>query len=433
MIIHVVQPGETLQTIANLYNMPTEQLIQDNGITNPTNLATGQTIVVVYPKITYVIQDGDTLYGIADKFGVSPIQLLRNNPFLSDKEYIYPGESIVISYEDTKIRNIVTSGYAFPFIDRNVLKKTLPFLTYLTVFNYRVTRDGELVAIDDDEIIQLAKDYGVAPMMLISTLNDKGVADPIVSSNVLNNIELQDRLFETVINKLKEKGYSGLNIYSQFLTEENRPFVERYITRFFKLLHEEGFRLILTISPITNLESATVELEKVDYTILGQNVDGILFLDYKWVFSYGPPASVTPVNIIKKLLDFAVTIVPLDKLFLGFSVMGYDWPLPYIPGDSRATVITTEESIEIASYKGIPIKYNEVSQAPYFFYTQEKEDLHIVWFKDARSINAIMGLVNDYKLEGTSIWNIMYFFSQMWFIINTQYEIDRIENINPVP
>ena len=142
------------------------------------NLAIGQTIVIVYPKITYVIQDGDTLYGIAEKFGVSPIQLLRNNPFLSDKEYIYPGETIVISYEDSKKRNVVTSGYAYPFIDKNILKKTLPYLTYLTVFNYRVTREGELINIDDEEIIQLAKEYGVAPMMLISTLTDAGVADP---------------------------------------------------------------------------------------------------------------------------------------------------------------------------------------------------------------------------------------------------------------
>ena len=112
--------------------------------------------------------------------------------------------------------------------------------------------------------------------------------------------------------------------------------------------------------------------------------------------------------------------------------MGYDWSLPYIPGESKATVITTEISIDIASYKGIPIKYNEISQAPYFFYTQNDDTLHIVWFKDARSINAIMGLINDYELKGTSIWNIMYYFPQMWFVINTQYEIDRITDLTPI-
>ncbi|MDD3174757.1 MAG: glycosyl hydrolase family 18 protein, partial [Herbinix sp.] len=301
-----------------------------------------------------------------------------------------------------------------------------------TVFNYQVTKDGELVDIDDDEIVQLAKAYGVAPMMLISTLNNKGVGDPQASNNVLYNMEIQQNLFKKVLNKLKEKGYYGLNIYSQFLTEENRPFVESFITNFSKLLHEEGFHVIVTVSPITDIERTQVTLKKVDYTIIGQNVDGILFLSYEWGFSYGPPASVTSVNLQKEVLDYAVTIVPSEKLLLGFSIIGYDWPLPYIPGESRANAITTEGAIQIASTEGVPIKYNDVSQAPYYFYVWEGQDLHIVWFNDARSVNAILDLVYNYKLKGTSIWNIMFYFTQMWFIINTQYEIERVENLQPV-
>lgn len=427
MIIHVVQPGETIQTISNLYNMPIAQLILDNDITNPENLVIGQTIVIVYPKTTYVIQEGDTLYNIAEKYGVSSIQLLRNNPFLSDQEYLYSGESIVINYEDAKIRNIATTGYAYPFINKKLLKKTLPYLTYLTIFNYQVTREAELVDIDDKEIIQLAKDYGVAPMMLISTLTNKGVEDPQVSNNVMQSIELQDKLFDNVINKLKEKGYSGLNIYIQFLTEDNRLLVENFITRFSKRLHEEGFRVIITVSPIMHIERTTVALEKVDYTILGQTVDGILFLTYEWGFSYGPPASATPLNLKKQILDYAVNIVPPDKLFIGFSIIGYDWQLPYIPGESQANSITTEAAIQIASDKGSPIKYNDIAQAPYFFYEVGGEDLHVVWFKDARSISAVLGLMDGYNLNGMTIWHIMYYFCQMWFIINTQYEIDRVE------
>lgn len=429
MIIHVVKPGETIQTISNLYHIPAAQLIQDNGITNPTNLAVGQTIVVVYPKTTYVIQDGDSLNSIADKFGVSPILILQNNPHLSDQDYLFPGQSIVISYEDAKIRKIVTSGYAYPYINLNTLKKTLPYLTFLTIFNYRVTREGELVDIDDEKIIQTAKSYGVAPMMLISTLTDKGVADPQVSNNVIHSIELQDKFFENVINKLKEKGYYGLNIYLQFLTEDNRPLVETYITRFSKRLHEEGFRVILTVTPITRIEKTTIALEKVDYSNLIKVIDGILFLTYEWGFSYGPPASATPINIQKEVLDYAVTIVPPEKLFFGFSIMGYDWQLPYIPGESRANAITTEVAIDIASYSGVPIRYNTVSQAPYYFYTQREDELHIVWFNDARTISAIMSLIDEYHLEGTSIWNIMFYFTQMWFIINTQYEIDKVEDL----
>ena len=53
MVIHVVQPGETIDSISEYYNIPVNTLILENGITNSGNLAIGQTIVIVQPEILY--------------------------------------------------------------------------------------------------------------------------------------------------------------------------------------------------------------------------------------------------------------------------------------------------------------------------------------------------------------------------------------------
>jgi len=60
MVIHVVQPGETIISIAEYYNIPVDRLILENGIANPDNLAIGQTIVIVQPDVLYTVQLGDT-------------------------------------------------------------------------------------------------------------------------------------------------------------------------------------------------------------------------------------------------------------------------------------------------------------------------------------------------------------------------------------
>jgi len=65
MIIHVVQPGETIYTIANNYNVSITRLIVENGLTNPEHLVVGQTIVIAYPEEVYIVQEGDTLESIA--------------------------------------------------------------------------------------------------------------------------------------------------------------------------------------------------------------------------------------------------------------------------------------------------------------------------------------------------------------------------------
>ncbi|HHX12039.1 MAG TPA: LysM peptidoglycan-binding domain-containing protein, partial [Clostridiales bacterium] len=142
MIIHVVQSGESTNEIAKKYGVSEERLILDNEIQNPNNLAIGETLIILIPQVTHIVQEGDTLYGIANLYGITVLQLLRNNPYLSGRNYIYQGEIIVISYENEKVGKLSTYGYAYPYINTDVLKKTLPFLTYITVYSYSFTAEG---------------------------------------------------------------------------------------------------------------------------------------------------------------------------------------------------------------------------------------------------------------------------------------------------
>jgi spore germination protein len=431
MIIHVVQPGETINSISALYNIPVGRLILENGINNPDNLVIGQTIVIVQPELVYAIQAGDTLLSIAEQHDVSVMDLLRNNPYLSDREYIYPGETIVISYQTNKIRTIATSGYAFPYINRAVLRKTLPFLSYLTIFNYRVTSEGDIMIDDDDsELIQLAKNYGVAPMMFISTFTREGTSSSEVIFNILNNLEVQDQVIDNTLSILKSKGFYGVNIYAEYINLENIDIVADYLKRAADIFHAEGYRVLITVTPQMNLDSQMISFDKLDYSKLAESVDAVVFASYEWGRSFSFPSSIAPVNVLRGLLDFAVKIVPPEKIFIGLITIGYDWQLPYVPGASVANAITPESAIQIAAEYGATIQFNEAAQAPYFYYMDGEQQLHVIWFKDARSYEAIAGLVPEYGLQGLSIWTIMNFNTQMWFVINTEYDIEKVTNIN---
>ncbi len=425
MIIHVVQPGETINSISEYYKIPVNRLILENGITNPDNLAVGQTIVIVQPEILYTVRPGDTLESIAAQYGISPMELLRNNPYLSDREFLYSGEVIVISYQTDKIRTIATSGYTFSYIDKSVLIKTLPFLSYLTIFNYRATSDGEIIASGDDtELIQLAKDYGVAPMMFVSTM-EEGVVSREVTYNILNNPSVQERLIYNALQILKTKGFYGINVYLENITFENIDSIAEYLKKASPIFHSEGFRLVITITPVTNIDTPNVSFEKLDYSKLSDYVEGIIFSSYDWARSYSYPNSIFPVNVLRELLDYAVSIIPSEKIFLGVITLGYDWTLPYVPGATEAIAITYNSAVQIAADNNIPIQFNAAAQSPYFYYVDSDGILHVVWFKDARSFDARVGLVAEYDLQGSSLWTIMRFDAQMWLIINTQYYIEK--------
>jgi spore germination protein len=427
MNLHVVQPGETINSIAEYYNIPVDRLILENGITNPENLATGQTIVIVQPEVLYTVQAGDSLESIAKQHGTTPMELLRNNPYLSDMEFLYAGETIVISYQTNRKRTIATIGYTFSYIDRSVLIKTLPFLTYLTIFNYRTTSEGEIISnADDTEIIQLAKAFDVAPMMFISTMTEEGIVSREVTYNIINNPTVQDRFIDNALYILRTKGFYGINIYAENVTNGNIDSIAAYLKKASAIFHSEGYKVLVTITPATNVDIPGVNFERLDYSKLSEYADGIIFSSYDWARSYSYPSAIFPVNILRELLDYVVSIIPPEKIFLGVTALGYDWTLPYVPGATEAVVISNNSAVQIAAENKIPIQFNEVAQSSYFYYIDSDGILHVVWFKDARSFNARTGLIEEYNLQGISIWTIMRFDTRMWLIINNQYYIQKL-------
>jgi spore germination protein len=427
MIIHVVQPSETIYSISEYYKIPVDRLILENGISNPYNLAIGQTIVIVQPETLYTVQSGDTLESIAVQHDTTPMELLRNNPYLSDREILFVGESIVISYQTDKSKTIATSGYVFPYVDKSVLIKTLPFLTYLSIFNYRATSEGEIITrADDTEFIQLTKTYGAAPMMFVSTITEEGIVSREVTNIILNNPSVQDRLINNALQILKKKGFYGINIYAETITNENINSFAEFLEKAASIFHSEGFRVVITITPITNINTPNVGIVKIDYSKLAEFVDGIMFSSYEWARTYSYPNAIHPINVIRELLNYVVSIIPPEKIFLGITTLGYDWTLPYVPGATEATVISNNSAVQLAADKGIPIQFNDAAQAPYFYYMDIDGILHVVWFKDARSFDARAALAGEYNLQGLSLWTVMRFDAQLWFIINTQYYIQKL-------
>lgn len=434
MIIHVVQPGDTLYSIARTYGVTVSKLVQDNGLENLDYLVTGQTIVILHPDQTYIVRQGDTLAGIADAHGVSLIQLLRNNPFLSDRDYIYPGEVLSISYGN-KISDIITYGYTYPFIDRNVLGKTLPYLSYLGIFNYRATKGGGVAdfGTNDSEAIKMARAFGVSPILFITTLSSVGEPNLDIAFDILTKRESQNHHIDSILEIMKSKGYYGVNISFHYFNATNLLLYEDFLANVTSRLNSEGYPVFVTINPKLNFSDDTVTFEMVDYTRIGLLANSLILLAYDWAYTLKPPVPLST-RKLRVFLDYITSQVPANKIMIGLPVIGYDWELPFTPGTTKAHALSTEAALQLARDTGASILYDENSEAPYFFYNDPfTGNEHVVWFKDARSVDAFVDLVPEYDFQGISIWNIMQFFNQLWLIINSQFEIKTLSVTDLLP
>lgn len=423
MIIHVVQKGDTIQSIAEQYRVLPERLILENELSNPDQLVVGETLVILYPKVTTTVQEGDTLESIADKHDVTVMQLLQNNAYLSNRQYIYPGETLVISYQDTKKAVISVNGYVYPFVDLAILKKTLPYLTYLTIFSYQVSEQGEIFNIEDEQLIELAKNFGVAPVMMVAA-GETLTEESNVTHSILMNPLSQDQFIDSLLIILKSKGYYGVNISTPYIYPEDRARYVQFMEKFSSRISREGIKVFNSFSLNAFDILTDVIYEDLEYDKIGQMVDYTMLISYEWGYIPGLPTGIISNDTVRQFITYMTQKIPPEKLMIGISTIGHLWVLPYEAGISRGLAINYSTAVELAYDNDAEIQYDYNTNSAYFQYISTDE--YIARFRDARSMDAWVNYVFEFGLNGCGIWNIMNFFPQLWLVINSQYEIEKV-------
>jgi len=44
-------------------------------------------------------------------------------------------------------------------------------------------------------------------------------------------------------------------------------------------------------------------------------------MTYEWGYTYGPAMAVAPINNVKAVLDYAITEIPPEKIYMGIPIM----------------------------------------------------------------------------------------------------------------
>lgn len=429
MIIYTVQNGDTLYSIARRNGTTVGKIVRDNELTS-TALTVGETLVLLEPRTVYTVGAGENLYSVAQKFGVTLNDLWRNNPFLGGKTEVRSGEVLTIVPEEKRsAREISVNAYVYPNVDRDVLRKTLPYLTYLTLFSYRVEEDGELVGIEDEELIELARQYGTAPIMLVSSLSERGTFSPELAEALLSSEAARTMLIEEIAATLTRKRYVGVEVDFEYVPAEVADEYVQFVRDLQARLSPNGYETFVSLSPKTSADQPGLLYEGHDYRGMGEAADKTFLMTYEWGYTYGPPMAVSPVDKVRGVLDYGVSEIPSEKIVMGVPNYGYNWTLPFVSGESRARSIGNVEAVALAKEKRARIEYDEVSAAPYFRYFEWEGGApveHVVWFENANSIASLIGLVDSFALDGIGIWTAMKYFPQLWLVLNATYPIRKI-------
>ncbi len=424
MQIYVVKKGDTLGAIAKDFRVPLGLLAVWNALTPPYPLIIGQALLILKPRALYTVRQGDTIRGIARRFGLSVRTLLANNPALrGGTNGPFAGQTLVLSWAEPRTRAARINSYAYPGVSEELLDTALPYLSYLAPFTYGFTEEGELISPEDERLIRAARRLGTDPLMHLSTLTEDGGFSNALASALFKNEAARRRLLGEILDNLREKRYTALDIDFEFVLPEEAEAYASFIREARDFLRSFGYPVIAALAPKIAFDQKGASYEGHDYGLIGEAADAVFVMTYEWGYTYGPPLAVAPLDAVRQVLDYAVSEIPAEKIYMGLPNYGYDWTLPYKAGESRARSIGNEEAIALARRVGAEIRFDETAMTPYFFYREDGRQ-HEVWFEDARSWAAKIDLIEEYGFLGAGIWNIMRPFTAGFLLLQTKYRIE---------
>ena len=304
----------------------------------------------------------------------------------------------------------IVNGYAYPSIAEETLNCLLSRLSWVASFSYGFTEEGELINLEDANLVIPANQAGVRPMMVLTPLDAQGNFNDNIAIRIFENPNARENLINNIEANIRNKDMGGVDFDFEYLAAEYADDYVRLVADTRQRLRPQGYLTTVALAPKVSTDQPGLLYQGHDYAGMGQAADYCLLMTYEWGYTYGPPLPVSPINSVRSVLDYGVSQIPAEKILMGMSNYGYDWKLPFVQGESKAEKLTNYQALARAEYYGVSVEYDEEAQAPFFTYTAPDGSGHIVWFENEQSWLARLALVSEYSLAGISIWNVMHIF-----------------------
>ena len=420
-MIYTVKQGDTLFRISQMTNVPVESIVSANGLNQTNDLVIGQNLIIPMNPTTYTVATGDTMYSIARRFNINLRDLINSNPQIANPNVINVGD--IINLPDVR-PTIEVNGYALPSISNTTLEASLQNLTYLSPFSYQATSTGELVPLQDERLLTAVSSSQALSNMVVTNITQDGF-DSDLASTILNNQNVRNTLINNIISVVTAKNYNGVNIDFEYIYAQDRNNYTNFLRELKSELNKINIPLSVAVAPKDRELTGTLYAGH-DYKAIGEIADRVIIMTYEWGYIYGEPQAISPKNLVEKVIAYATTLIPSQKILMGMPNYAYDWTLPYRP-NTAATTLTNLQALELARRYGSNISFDNLAQAPYFEYYTTDGTRHIVWFDDARSIDSRLDLVTKYNLAGISIWTINNFNPVLWSVINNKFIVKKLK------
>jgi spore germination protein len=149
-------------------------------------------------------------------------------------------------------KTIFVNGYATADITQEQLLQWAENLTYVSCYSYGFNIDGSLIPADDENLIRYAFESGVAPLLVITPINESGTYSYALLKEVFTNPRMRDRFINNIFLTVIEKNYYGAVFNFGDIAAEDREEFTITVSKTAARLNRMGALVMVSLITATN-------------------------------------------------------------------------------------------------------------------------------------------------------------------------------------
>lgn len=368
----------------------------------------------------YTVQPGDTLYSIARLFDIRTEQLIGANPILAGGAALSPGQTLEVPIS-FRVRPVIdVNGFADAAEDPALLQDIFPYLTYLSVLCCRVRACGRLDCSNDRVLVVAARQAKVAPLMVVSNEVPGVGYSAEIAHAIISDAVAQKMMLEQIVARLQMSDYYGVNFHFEMVPyEDYDAFAELVRTATF-LLHPMGYYVLLTIRTqrvIARIEQLRPQ-QPGNYEFIADRFI-VRSSELACDLAYG----LSIADTVQRILDYTVAPLSSRKILIAYPNCCEIWQVPYESGQTPR-MISYPQAALLAGNTGF--LYDQQSGRQYFAYTDEAGQEYALWCGNIAGSREIAELVRIYNLGGVSFRPADSFSQSTYQMFDALFNIQKV-------
>ena len=252
-------------------------------------------------------------------------------------------------------------------------------------------------------LVKTARAHGVQAFATVTNRpGSRGSFTSAIARAILSSPAAQRHAVDQLVALALDKGYDGIDIDWELVPASQRAQFSHFMAALATALHAHQRLLSVAVFAKTS-EPGRYDSQKVyDYRALGTSVDELKIMTYSFSGPWSAPGPQAPLAWTRAVIDFARTVVPARKIYMGLPFYGFDWHA------GGVTALQASDAEALVAAHHFKVDHNRASGEADLSYTDTAGVTHVLWFIDPHAVTTKLHLLESAfpGIGGVAIWQL---------------------------